>query len=273
MLHRSDLTTGLAVFTPPYTQLEEIDLQWRPTTRPPRGVALVWWIRDGAKQQEQFEWLHRRPFGVPLFVVLPRPSEIRNTMPLLAHVNALGPRAILPIGPLASTEYLRQLLRLPPCNVAVTVTRYLHGRGLLHHASVRKEVYDILACLPEASSITQVARRLYTSRRTLGRHFADAGIPVPSHWLQFGRLLHAILVLQSQDTSVAKAAARMRYPDAFTLSNQMKRMLGFRPTEARCCLGWEWVIESWLCRETRAGGFDYNRYYDSLSVYTDEGPH
>jgi hypothetical protein len=29
----------------------------------------------------------------------------------------------------------------------------------------------------------------------------------------------------------------------------MKRLTGFRPTDVRQRLGWEWVVEAWLRRE------------------------
>jgi hypothetical protein len=29
----------------------------------------------------------------------------------------------------------------------------------------------------------------------------------------------------------------------------MKRMIGYRPTEVRNLLGWEWIVEAWLRRE------------------------
>jgi hypothetical protein len=37
------------------------------------------------------------------------------------------------------------------------------------------------------------------------------------------------------------------------MSNQMKRMIGYRPTEVREHLGWEWIVEAWLRREATAG--------------------
>jgi hypothetical protein len=30
-------------------------------------------------------------------------------------------------------------------------------------------------------------------------------------------------------------------------------MIGFRPSEVRNYLGWEWIVESWLRREAEAG--------------------
>ena len=36
----------------------------------------------------------------------------------------------------------------------------------------------------------------------------------------------------------------------------MKRMIGFRPSEVRQRLGWEWIVEAWLRREIAAGSVE-----------------
>jgi hypothetical protein len=33
------------------------------------------------------------------------------------------------------------------------------------------------------------------------------------------------------------------------MSNQMKRLIGHRPSEVRELLGWEWLVEAWLKQE------------------------
>jgi hypothetical protein len=60
--------------------------------------------------------------------------------------------------------------------------------------------------------------------------------------------------LQNSDTSLFDVARAMGYPDGFTLSNQMERILGVRPSFARERFGWEWVLEAWLLREQECGG-------------------
>ena len=49
-------------------------------------------------------------------------------------------------------------------------------------------------------------------------------------------------------------AFEMGYSDGFTLSNQMERLTGVRPRQARELLGWEWAVEAWLQNEARDGG-------------------
>jgi len=95
---------------------------------------------------------------------------------------------------------------------------------------------------------------MYLSRRALGRRFESEGLPVPSHWLHFCRLLRVAFRLQNSDDSVVAAGFRLGYSDGFSLSNQMHRLTGFRPQEARKYLGWEWLLEAWLRREAEQGG-------------------
>jgi hypothetical protein len=60
--------------------------------------------------------------------------------------------------------------------------------------------------------------------------------------------------LQSTDQSLFQVARRLGYPDGFTLSNQMERLVGVRPSVVRERLGWEWVAECWLQKEWETGG-------------------
>jgi hypothetical protein len=60
--------------------------------------------------------------------------------------------------------------------------------------------------------------------------------------------------MQSTEDTLFTIACDLGYPDGFALSNQMHRLVGIRPTSARDCLGWEWLIESWLRREAEEGG-------------------
>ena len=99
-----------------------------------------------------------------------------------------------------------------------------------------------------------LSRSLYLSRRALGRRFLTRGLPVPSHWLHFVRILRTALRLQSTEDTLFTIACDLGYPDGFALSNQMRRLTGVRPTSARDCLGWEWLIESWLRQEAENGG-------------------
>jgi AraC-like DNA-binding protein len=214
-----------------------------------RGTAFVWWLIDGVEQKPEFDFLLIRPANVPLVVVLPPPEEIVPTLPLLKQVRRLNARAVLPAGIMDTPRRIRDLLNVPPAPFGATVTQYIVRRGVISDPAIERTVQRIMELAPDTRTITQLAKRLYTSRRTLGRQFAAAGLPVPSHWLQFARLLHVALRLQREPHAVFRIAMRMGYTDGFTFSNQMKRLIGLRPTEVRDYVGWEWIVEAWLQNE------------------------
>lgn len=248
------------LFKPPYDKLHGDPPGPGVSPRVLRGCALIWWLEDAQNQEREFEVLRERPHGLPLLVLLPPPQQIAQTMPLLNFVPMLRPKAVLPGQTLGTPDRLKRVLAAPPRSISEAVGRYLRERGLLSDRRIRREVYRILELAPDITSVTRLARRLYTSRRTLGRHFAAAGLPVPSHWLQFARILYVTAQLQNNHSAVLRIAARNGYPDGFTLSNSMKRLIGARPTEVRELLGWEWIVEEWLRREADNGNLDRDRY-------------
>lgn len=260
----------MGLIAPPYETFSPIDTRWSPVSMPPRGLGLIWWLLDGTTQQNEFQWLYYRPPGLPLFIILPPASDLQRTLPLLNYINALNPRSVLPSGPSVTPRNIRRLLASTPQQIPETLTHYFVRRKLIVNDSIRRLIYKVLESAPKASSITQLAKRLYTSRRTLGRQFAAAGLPVPSHWLQITRIFHTIFRIQTEETTVNRIAARSGYPDGFTLSNQMKRLMDCRPTDVRNNLGWEWVIEQWIKQETYSGGIDRQRYYEAVHMYLDE---
>ena len=214
-----------------------------------RGAAYVWWLVDGVEQKPEFDFLLVRPLSVPLVIVLPPPEEITRTLPLLNQVRRLNARAVLPVGIMDTPRRIRDLLNVPPSPFGASVAQYFVQRGLVRDAGIERTIQRIMEIAPDTRTITQLSKRLYTSRRTLGRQFAAAGLPVPSHWLQFARLLHVALHLQREPHAVFRIAMRLGYADGFTLSNQMKRLIGMRPTELRDYVGWEWIVEAWLTNE------------------------
>ncbi len=105
----------------------------------------------------------------------------------------------------------------------------------------------------ELRTVSGLSRGLYMSRRALGRRFMSRGLPVPSHWLHFGRVLRASIRMQDPSANLFAIGRDLGYPDGFALSNQMKRLTGLRPSIMRECFGWEWIVESWLHREAVSG--------------------
>lgn len=257
----------LSVFSPPYAALRPIQIGWAPQSVPPRGEAIVWRLSDSARQEQEFDWLAARPVGLPLIVVLPPAREISRALPLLGYVPSLDPKVILPAGRVVAPPRLRELLGAPPRHLPRMVVAYLARRQLLLTDAIRRDVRRIFERAPDTRSIAKLALLASTSRRTLGRRFAELGLPVPSHWLQFARLLHVAVRLQNEQTAAFRIAARFGYPDGFTMSNQMKRLIDLRPTDIRQCLGWEWIVEAWLAQETRTGGLDRDLHTEAVSMY------
>ena len=220
---------------------------------PRAGSALVWSLGEGIRDGD-YQMVRSRPGGVALILVLPPAARMRPHARLLSVIEATRPAGILPYHEGFDVEELSHMLRRPPNDLAAEVTDYLSWRGLRVSQDSRHIIRRTIELSAELRSIQALARSLYLSRRALGRRFESAGLPVPSHWLHFARLLRVTLRLQNSQDSVVAAGFKVGYPDGFSLSNQMHRLTGYRPTEARRYLGWEWFLEAWLRAEVEAGG-------------------
>lgn len=243
---------GLYLFRPPYQSVQPIPPDWLPGPDMPRGEAVVWCMKAERDAEEECSALVARRHGLSLIVILPPPKEIAGVRGCLRRLDELRPKGVLPHVDIDAVGAFRSVLYAPPVRVGQSLAGYLTGRGLLNDDTVRGYVCQIFDAAPQVRSISKLSSMLCMSRRTLGRHFAVAGLPVPSHWLQFARLLHAVFQLQRNGLPVFHIACKLGYPDGFTMSNQMKRILGLRPSEVRGVLGWEWIVERWLRRERGA---------------------
>lgn len=244
-----------AFLTHPYARLESVALgsaDLRARARIP-GSALVWTMASADVAAGQLALLRRRPGGLALLVILPPDADVNARPRLGPSLHHLRPQGILPFHPEPDPSDLSQVLRRPPVDLAADVTDYIRWRGLGIDRDTARLIRRILDLSGELRSITSVSRSMYLSRRALGRRLTQQGLPVPSHWLQVGRLLRVAIRLQNSDATVSSVAFELGYPDGFSLSNQMERLLGHRPTEVRRRLGWEWLIEAWLRREADSG--------------------
>ena len=243
------------LFAPPYRVPEPLrtpaELSWD-VARP--GVSLIWCL--GPKMDEEMlRAVQHRPGGTQLLAVLPRSQEMADPDELLRMVEVCRPHAVLPFHHDPDPIDLRTLLREPPEDLPRAVVEYLTWRGLVLDPDMRQLVRRTLELSADISTVSGLARGVYMSRRALGRAFLREGLPVPSHWLHVGRVLRAVLDLQWHGDTLMRTASRHGYPDGFSLSNQMKRLTGVRPTDVKEHIGWEWVLESWVRREVVAGGF------------------
>lgn len=216
------------------------------------GAAVVWMMGERPKPWVA-DLVNSRPGGVALLAILPPGSSIEENAEVVHFVQAARAHGILPYHPSPSPVDLAELLRQPPYDLAAEVVEYVRWRGLRIDRETAQIIRRIIDLSQELRSISAVSRSMYLSRRALGRRLAKCGLPVPSHWLQVGRLLRVILRLQNSSETVASVAFEFGYPDGFAVSNQMERLLGYRPTEVRERLGWEWILEVWLRREADRG--------------------
>jgi AraC-like DNA-binding protein len=220
------------------------DLSHYPVAKP--GTALVWVLTADTFDSSDITLIDDRPRGISLAIVLPPPDEIHAVARHLNQIAALEPNAVLPAGDLATPQFIRHALAGGPKCLPKAVSRYLARHRIVTSSLALSEIVRIFELAPRTSTINKLCRDLFLSRRTLGRHFEACGIPVPSHWLQFARLLHVVLRAQSERLAMFKIALSAGYPDGFTLSNQLKRMIGYRPREVRQLIGFEWLLERWL---------------------------
>lgn len=247
-----------SLFAPPYDRLEAFGAS-PPAYAPgslPAGEAVVWQMAHSATPLD-LQLMRDRPGGLALIVVLPPAGELGGDPDVLAIVDRCRPHSVLPFHPEPEPEDLAVVLRRPPEVLPVDVTDYLVWRGIRVDGDTRRLIRRTLELSGELRTVSGLSRALYLSRRALGRRFLDRGLPAPSHWLQFGRVLRATIQLQTTDQSLFSIAANLGYPDGFALSNQMKRLTSVRPSTIRECLGWEWVVEGWLVDERRRGGLHF----------------
>lgn len=239
---------GLFRFSPPYQGYTHVHLGWTPQDPRP-GASVVWFMASAGDIISELEWLRTRPSWLPLFIVLPNTGDILSLVPVLRKISQLGPRAVIPAARIGLAPALRTLLAAPPHDLSKAVTHYLHGIGMIQDIQTGKTIEEIFRLAPQSRNVENLAARMCRSRRTLGRFFQDRGLPVPSHWLQFARILHVATQIQNTNKSVNRIAARYGYTDGFTMSNSMKRLTGYRPSFVREHLGWEWVVSIWIRRE------------------------
>lgn len=245
-------TVSVHLFRFPYDRLVPVDLGRNGEAQ--CGDAIVWCPEASRDPEEEAALLLDRRPGLSLIVVLPKPENIAPLATCIRRFNELAPVAVLPALNDLAPGLLRRTLMCVPRRPVEALVDYLSRRGLTRDDRVLGDLISILEASAELRTVAGVARKMATSRRTLGRHMAGAGLPAPSHWLQFARVFRACLLLQSQRATVARVARALGYPDGFTLSNQMKRLIGHRPSIVRERLGWEWIAEAWIQKEALSGG-------------------
>ncbi len=250
-----ELHTPLAQLRPPYERILPVapDAPVEPTAET-AGQALVWRLGVG-DWKAAHEFARQRAPGTSLILILPPAVDLHDADFLLRAVESCRPQSILPHHPELDLDELLSVLRRTPADLGIEMMDYLLWRGLRIDGETRQLVRRTIELSSHIRTVSGLSRAMYLSRRALGRRFMTRGIPVPSHWLHFTRLLRASLRLQAGDESLMTIAYDLGYSDGFAFSNQMQRLTGLRPTDVRRALGWEWIVEAWLTREFASGGF------------------
>lgn len=269
MIPAASSQTPYLYLAPPYRRVLELEGPSQlPLADPPQGEALVWNLAAG-RWGEGFRMAKDRPGGLPLIIVLPRTAELDEAQDLLGIVEQCRPQSILPHHPRPAAEDLVGVLRRPPESLPIEMTDYLAWRGIHVDGDTRHILRRTIDLSGELRTVSALSRSLYLSRRALGRRFLSRGLPVPSHWLHFSRVLRAAIRLQNSDESLFAVGCELGYTDGFALSNQMKRLTGIRPSTARERLGWEWIVEAWLRTEAQEGALQEKSGYPVKEALTE----
>ncbi|NNM03843.1 MAG: hypothetical protein HKO65_01970 [Gemmatimonadetes bacterium] len=239
---------------PPYRRLEILDhpQQIPRSPSPARGFALLWNTGLG-NLASGIRSVRARPPGVALVIILPATSEFGDQALLLELMRSCRPHSVLPHLSEIDTDELVAVLRRFPSQFDVEVADYMAWRGIEVDPDTRRLLRKTLELSGDLRTVSGLARGLYMSRRALGRRFMSRGLPVPSHWLHFGRVLRGSILLQDPRANLFRIGCDLGYPDGFAFSNQLNRLTGLRPSMMKSCFGWEWIVESWLFKEARDG--------------------
>ena len=133
-------------------------------------------------------------------------------------------------------------------DLAPALTEYVQQRGLHLDPDILHLVQRTIALGEGTCTVNEFVRAVSMSRSALDCTFRKHGLPAPSRWLQFSRLLRAVIRLQQEDRSVNSMAYELGYSEASNLSLQLHRITGLRPGGARL-LPWTAVVDAWLERE------------------------
>lgn len=144
-------------------------------------------------------------------MILPPVADLANDPTILHLIEACCPHGILPFHERLAERELAQVLKPPPDDLSASVTDYLAWRGIRIDRDTVHLIRRTIDNSADLHSISALARSMYVSRRALGRRFLSRGLPVPSHWLQLGRLLRVAIKRQNSRESIFSVAYKFGY--------------------------------------------------------------
>ena len=256
---------AIQITAPPYRTLEAIEVGSPIPAEDGGGSILVWHLGTSGREEAEPMVVHR-PAGMALAMILPDQDDRLSVLRVLRAIELCRPQSVMPYHLSPTAREITSVIRREPSCLASGVVGYLEWRGFPLDGITRSLLRRTVQLSSQVQTIAALSRNLYISRRGLGRKFVSSDLPVPSRWLNVSRILRATIRLQNSEASLFSVAIALGYADGFSLSNQMKRLCGIRPTEARERLGWEWVLERWLIREAAAGNITARTMTDRPSI-------
>ena len=240
----------VSLMGPPYRRL--VSVEHSREGQPRGGGWVMAWNLGAEDWAERGDLAVGRRAGVALALILPNEERLSITQVLRA-IERARPQAVLPHRRSPRPSDVAAVILRPPSSLSTSVVEYMEWRGFSLDPVTKSVVRRTIELSAHVQTISALAKNLYMSRRALGRRFLNRGLPATSHWLHIARILRAAIKLQNSDASLFQVACSLGYTDGFSLSNQMNRLCGVRPTDTRSMVGWEWLFESWLAREVALG--------------------
>jgi AraC-like DNA-binding protein len=108
--------------------------------------------------------------------------------------------------------------------------------AILRFGALRPKTGDLVHTIIRAAHAGRATDRLSAAQlvgvggRALSRRLREDGLPCVSLLLALGRLARLSELLALEGCTLYRAARLTGYPDSFTASNQMRRVLGIRPS-------------------------------------------
>lgn len=101
-----------------------------------------------------------------------------------------------------------------------------------------------------------LAQACGTSRGALKARFRRRGLPSPSVYLRWFRILAVANALSDRSLTVAQLAGRFAFTSDGNLCRALQSLTGLTPTEARTVHGWNRLVVGFAWRHLRPGALD-----------------
>jgi AraC-like DNA-binding protein len=201
------------------------------------------WIADLAALRGAFPQF-------PVIAVVPREASPAVAR-LVCNLGKLGVRAVLGEDEPAYAT-LRPALASPVC-LARDVVEWLRLRRTALNPELEHVIHGIFEYALHTREVSETCRIIGEPESSARARFRKKGLPPPSAWHQAARSLYAALRMQENPAcSVEAVAYEQGYGSHASLSRQLYRVFGLRPSALRGTLGWEWLLIRWQARQAAA---------------------